>query len=131
MKKDINIPKVKDVYLAALQENIPDTDLREWNIYIINDKNTELELVIIISHGFSESKKTSTLRKTINHLPKKSFAKVETIQDNLFQFTNQFIVSFFEDNQLYDKTFTFKPNSINDKNLASIPLFQHKGILAE
>jgi hypothetical protein len=131
MKKDLHIPEVEDVHIVAVKEAIPENEYNEWNIYIVNYKNEDLDLVIIVSHGFSESAKTSTLRKTIKHLPHKSFAKLEIIQDYLFEFTNQYKVSFFIGHKLYDKTFTFKPNTITDHNLSDVPLISQKGILAE
>ncbi len=129
MKKDIEIPKVKDVYVAVVKE--PEADSSEWNVYVINDSIEDLNIVIIVSHGFTKTKKTSTLRKKIDQLPKKSYAKFEIIQEDLFALTNEFKVSFFLNNRLYDKTFIFKPNSVSEENLKDVPLIEHKGILAE
>lgn len=131
MKKDIEIPQVSDVYIAVVKEPVPETDYSEWNVYIINDKHEDLNIVITLSHGYSNTKKTSTLRKKIDHLPKKSYAKFEIIQEDLFELTNEFKVSFFQNNRLFDKTFTFRENSIGDEFLRPIPLHQQKGILAE
>jgi hypothetical protein len=131
MKKDIKIPEVKDVYIALVKEKVDNSNTSEWSVYIINTKEENLDLVIIVSEGFSKTKKTSTLRKTIKHLPQKSYAKVEILQESLIKFTNLFKVSFFKDNQIFDKTFTFQPNTIIDENLVDIPLIKNKGILAE
>lgn len=131
MKKDIQIPIVKDVYIVALQDTIEGSSSKEWNAYIINDKPIGIELVIIVSEGFSKNEKTSILRKTINFLPKKSYAKLEMIPEDLFKLENRYKVSYFEDNRLYDKTFTFKKNSIRTTALGHVPLLEKKGILAE
>jgi len=130
MKKDIEIPEVKGVFVVAIEEVIKNTNQTEWSVYLINENQVELETVIIVSEGFSASKKTSTLRKKIDKLPPKSFAKIENIQEELFGFTNQFKVSYFKDNQLFDKTFVFASKSINSENLRSISLLEKKGILA-
>ena len=45
MRKDIDIPEVKDVYIAAVFELNEDYNTHDWNIYIINDGKT------IISEG--------------------------------------------------------------------------------
>ena len=90
----------------------------------------DLEMVVIVSQGFSEQKKTSLLRKKIEKLPANSFAKVELIQPELFKLRNQFQVTFFEGNTLYDKTFTFKANSIKEGALRTIPELKKRGILA-
>jgi hypothetical protein len=129
MKKDISIPKVKDVYIAAVNAQSQDKSV-EWAVYLINDTGEDLETVIVVSEGYSETKKTSTLRKSIEKLPQKSYAKIELLQEELFEFTNKFKVSYFIGNVLYDKTFVFKPNTISSENLVSLPLIEHKGILA-
>ena len=131
MKKDIYIPEVNDVYIAAVKENIEGSDASEWNVYLINNNNLGIETVIILSEGYSKKDKTSTLRKTIPFLPKKSFAKLELLPDELLKLTNLYKVSFFANNQLLDKTYTFKHNSIKDIELTEIPLIPNKGILAQ
>lgn len=131
MKIDIDIPEVKGVYIAAIKETFPNSDASQWSVYILNNLKEDIHTLIVLSEGFSKTKKTSTLRKTITHLPEKSFAKLEILQEELFGFTNVFKVSFFKNNQLFDKTFRFLPDSINDKNSKEIPLLKAKGILAE
>ena len=131
MKKDIHIPEVKDVFIAAVKEPNESTGTSDWFAYIINNQNVGLELVIIVSEGFSKQDKTSTLRKTIQFLPEKSFAKLELIPKELFKLTNQYKVSFFDNNQLHDKSFIFDKNVIKDSALADLPLVPHKGVLAK
>lgn len=130
MRKDIQIPEVTDVEIAIAYEynDIYKTD--DWNVYIINKKEVDLEMVVIVSQGFSEQKKTSLLRKKLDKLPANSFAKVELIQPELFQLNNQFQVTFFEGNTLYDKTFTFKSNTIKEGALRTIPELKKRGVLA-
>ncbi|NVK52012.1 MAG: hypothetical protein HWD85_03680 [Flavobacteriaceae bacterium] len=129
MKKDIQIPEVTDVEMAVVYEynDIYKTD--DWNIYIINKKAIDLEMVVIVSQGFSETKTTSLLRKKIDKLPANSFAKVEFIQPELFKLNNRFQVSFFEGNTLLDKTFLFKQNTIKEGALRMIPQLNKRGIL--
>ncbi len=131
MKKDIQIPEVTNVEVAIVYEynDIYKTD--DWNVYIINNKSVDLEMVVIVSQGFSETKTTSLLRKKIDKLPANSFAKVELIQPELFKLNNRFQVTFFEGNTLYDKTFTFKANSIKEGALRMIPELQKRGVLAK
>lgn len=130
MKKDIQIPEVTNVEMAIVYEynDIYKTD--DWNVYIINNKDVDLELVVVVSQGFSETKKTSLLRKKLDKLPTNSYAKVELIQPELFALTNEFKVTFFEGNTLYDKTFTFKANSIKEGVLRMIPELNKRGVLA-
>ena len=131
MKKDIHIPKVEDVYIAVVNEYNDVYKTRDWNAYIINDKDVDLDLVIIVTSGYSENKTTSVFRKKLDTLPKKSYAKIELMQEELFALNNTFKVSFFEGNTMFDKTYTFRKNTINLKVLQSVPLMDAKGVLVK
>jgi len=131
MKKDITIPKVEGVYIAIAHEFNEDYKTHDWNAYIINDKDVELEVVLIVTTGYSEDKITSTFRKKINKLPAKSYVKIELMQEELFALNNQFKVSFFEGNTMFDKTYLFRKNSINLKVLRDIPLMDVKGVMVQ
>ena len=131
MKKDIQIPEVTGVKVAVVFEynDIYKTD--DWNVYIINEKDLAIDMVVIVSKGFDDKDQTSVMRKRLDSLPANSFAKIEMIQPELFKLNNQFQVSFFEGNQLKDKTFTFAKNSIKEGSLRMISSLQKKGILAK
>lgn len=131
MKKDIQIPKVTDVEIAVVYEynDIYKTD--DWNVYIINKKEVALEMVVIVTQGFSETKTTSLMRKKLDVLPANSFAKVELIQPELFALDNRFQVSFFEGNTLFDKTFIFKKDTVKEGSLRMISMLNKRGILAK
>ena len=131
MKKDIHIPKVEDVYIAVVNEYNDVYKTRDWNAYIINDKDVDLDLVIIVTSGYSENKTTSVFRKKLDTLPKKSYAKIELMQEELFALNNTFKVSFFEGNTMFDKKYTFRKNTINLKALQSVPLMDAKGVLVK
>lgn len=131
MKKDIHIPEVSGVQVIAVLEynDIYKTD--DWNIYILNEKEADLEMVVIVSRGFDDKDQTSVMRKKLDVLPANSFAKVELIQPELFKLNNQFQVTFFADNTLFDKTFTFAKNTIKEGNLRMISTLNKRGILAK
>ncbi|NNC50422.1 MAG: hypothetical protein HKO01_07800 [Flaviramulus sp.] len=131
MKKDIKIPKVEGVYIAVVNEYNNIYKSQDWNAYIINDKNVDLEMVLIVTSGYSEEKTTSVFRKKIDKLPKKSYAKIELMQEDLFALNNTFKVSFFEGNTMFDKTYLFRKNTINLKALQSVPLMDVKGVLVK
>lgn len=131
MKKDITIPEVTDVYVAVVNEYNDIYKTQDWNAYIINDKDVDLDMVIIVTDGYSEKKMTSIFRKKLDVLPKKSYAKIELMQEDLFALNNRFKVSFFEGNTMYDKTYVFRKNTINLKALQSIPLMEAKGVLVK
>lgn len=129
MKKDIHIPEVKDVYIAVVHDYNDDYKVYDWNAYIINDKAVDLEMVIIVTKGYSEAKKTATFRKKIEVLPAKSFAKIELLLDDVLAINNRFDVSFFENNTVFEKSFEFRKNTINENALQNIPLMDVKGVL--
>ena len=51
------------------------------------------------------------------------------MQEDVLKLNNEFKVSFFENNKLFDKTYLFRKNTINLKALQTIPLMDKKGIL--
>jgi len=131
LKKDIQIPEVTGVEMAMVYEynDIYKTD--DWNVYLINNKSVPLEMLVIVSQGFSETKTTSLLRKKLAILPANSFAKIEYIQPELFKLHNRFQVTFFEGNTLYEKTFLFKENTVKVSVLHVIDEIKKRGVLAE
>jgi len=103
----------------------------DWNVYIINNKEVDIEMVVIVSQGFSTTKTTSLLRKKVEKLPANSFAKVELIQPELFKLNNRFQVTFFEGNTLFEKTFIFKANTIKEGALRFLPELNKRGVLVK
>ena len=131
MKKDIQIPEVTGVEMAMVYEynDIYKTD--DWNVYLINYKSVPLEMLVIVSQGFSETKTTSLLRKKLAVLPANSFAKIEYIQPELFKLHNRFQVTFFEGNTLYEKTFLFQKNTVKESALDTIDEIKKQGVLGK
>ena len=131
MKKDIKIPEVTNVEMAIVYAYNDIYKTNDWNVYLINNKNIDLEMVVIVSQGFSETKTTSLLRKKVDKLPADSFAKIEFIQPELFKLNNRFQVTFFERNTLFEKTFIFKENTIKEGALRMINEIKKRGVLAD
>lgn len=131
MKKDIEIPQVKDVYVAAIKEFNEEFRSDEWNVYLINDSSKDLEMVLIVARGYDKKRETSVMRHKIERLPSKSFAKIEFIQDEVLSLNNEFRVSYFTDSKMFDKKFTFSKNSIRETALDEVPLIPKKGVLAK
>ena len=131
MKKDIIIPEISGVEMAIVFEYNSIYNTNDWNVYLINNNDTHLEMVVIVSKGFGNKKISSVMRKKIDVLDAHSFAKVEWIQPDLFKLTNQFQVSFFVKDCLYDKTFTFKENTIKEGRLGIIPELKKRGFIAK
>ncbi|MEZ4801337.1 MAG: hypothetical protein R2797_01095 [Gelidibacter sp.] len=131
MKKDIQIPKVEGVYVAVVHEYNDMYKTQDWNAYIINDKDVDLEVVLIVTSGYSDKKMTSIFRKKLDVLPKKSYAKIELMQEELLALNNEFKVTFFEGNQMFEKTYLFRKNTINERALQTIPLMDVKGVMVK
>ena len=131
MKKDINIPEVKDVHVAIVQEQHIEYKTLDWNAYIINNSDQDLETVLIVSRGYNDKKLTPVMRHTIAKLPARSYAKIEYLQEKVLELNNEFKITFFEGNQMFDKTYLFRKNTINEKALQTVPLMQLRGILVK
>lgn len=131
MKKDIENPIVKDIYIAMVYEWNAEFKTYEWNAYILNDGSTPVELVFVVSKGFHGDTKTATMRHSMEALEAKSYQKLEFVQKEVLDLTNEFFVTYYLRAKLYEKRFTFKKASVSEENLAQIPLLDKSGILAE
>lgn len=131
MKKDIEIPESKGIYLAAVREKNEESQSMEWNAYLINDSGTSIEMALIVAKGFDKMESTSTMRHSIKLLPAKSFAKIEFLQDELLRLNNQFFVTYFAGDKMYEKTFLFPKNSINEAAIKELPVIKKQGVLVK
>ena len=131
MKKDIEIPVAKDVHVAIVHEWNEEFLSKDWNAYIINNRTTPIDMVLIVSKGYDGTTKTSTMRHGIGLIAPMSFEKIELVQEEVFKLTNEFFVTFFAEDKLFERKYIFPKNSISEKNLTTIPLLEKDGILAE
>ncbi|HSJ67615.1 MAG TPA: hypothetical protein VK921_08070 [Anditalea sp.] len=131
MIKDIDFHPVTGLKLAIAKEEINGTI--EWGVYIINLNLIELTTVMITSKGYGlmdgEEKKTSTLRHMIEELGAQSIAKVESIDPALFALTNEFWVSYYILDQIFDKKFIFVAGSMDPNNIIDIAELGLQGVL--
>ena len=133
MKKDIIIPEVENVFLAVVQEWSDDFMGKVWNAYLINDSDFLIESVMVVSKAFGtingEMKKTSLLRHSFVEVPAISVVKIEMIEKSVLVLHNEFMLTFFMENKLYDKKFIFKANSINETNVEEVPILFIDGVI--
>ena len=129
MKKDIEIPEVENLFLAISQEYNIAFKSNDHYAYLINKKDADLEIVLIVSKGIDEHKETSVMRHKIEHLPARSFAKVELMLEDILALNNHFKVTFFENNRMLEKEFILKKNSIKEGALRHIDILNKRGIL--
>ncbi len=131
MRKDIEIPKVEDVHIVAIKEWDTDFTGQQWNVYLVNDREDEITTVLVMSRGKSEDRKTSILRHGLGNLKPKTASKVEFIPTEVLGFTNEYLLTFFAENKLFERNFIFEPNSISEENVVEIPILESEGILAK
>lgn len=129
MKKDIQIPTVKDVYMAVSREYNEAFKSNDYYAYLINKKEVPLEMVLIVSKGVDKEKETSVMRHKIDRLPAQSFAKVELMLEDLLVLNNHFKVTFFEENRMFEKEFILEKNSLKEGSLRHIDILNQRGIL--
>ncbi len=132
MIKDIPELIVEDVALAIVKE---ENELGEtiWNSYLINFKKDKLQAVLVTSTGYGyvneEKVNTSTLRHFLDEVAPSSFVKIEPIIEDVFGLNNEYWVSFFLHNNLYDKKFIFLAETILEENLIHIPVINKRGVM--
>lgn len=131
MKKDIEIPVAKDVHVAMIREWNKEFLDKDWNAYIINDRNTPIEMTMVVSKGYDKDRKSSTMRHGIGDMQPKSFRKIEVVQEDVLGLNNEFFVTFYADNKLYEKRFVFEKNTVKENNLVQIQLVDKEGIMAK
>lgn len=131
MKKDIDFSPVTGVKLAIAKTETESGD--DWAVYIINLNLIELKNVMITSKGYGElegeQRKTSTLRHLIEELGAQSIAKIEPIDPVVFELTNEFWVSYYILDQIFDKKFIFTPGSFHPSLQRMIPELGLEGVL--
>ena len=132
MKKDLPENLVQDIGIAVVLES-DSPQGRSWNVYLINLKDTPLQTVLISSKGYGLKDgvdvKTSVLRHSMGDVPAKGTARVEAIDEQVFGLTNEYLLSFYIGNEIYDKKYIFVPESIVETNMVRIPLLNKPGIL--
>lgn len=134
MREELLGPKVENVAVAVVQEKNEENQ-NEYNVYLLNLRDDIMEGIIITSKGYGinvttgEKIVTSTLRHCIEIMLPNEAAKIEPIVEEVFGLSNEYWVSFWVNDVMYDKKFVFVAESINEKNIKSIPILGAKGII--
>jgi len=133
MKRDIEFPKSENVFLAAILQWNNDFQEESWYVYLINQTNEDLEMVLAVSRAYgiinNEQRKTGTFRHAFDKISANSQTKIELLENNVLQLNNEFTVTYFLNGKLFDKKFVFKTNTINKKALSDIPGTDLRGVL--
>jgi hypothetical protein len=133
MKKDITIPTVENVFLAAVQEWSDDFMEKVWYVYLVNDSDFDLDSVMVVSKAFGtiegEMKKTSLLRHAFVKVPAVSVVKIELLEKNVLLLNNEFMVTFFIDSTLYDRKYIFRANTVTPDYVEEVPILFVDGVI--
>lgn len=131
MLKDIKDPVSEGVTVAAIYELSKDGEM-VWNVYVLNYKDVSIDGVLVTSKGYGELNgkdvETSTLRHFVKEIPAQSVARIEPLQEDVFALTNEYFVTYYEGNTLFERKFIFESYSISVKNTVPITFMGQNGI---
>lgn len=135
MKKDIEFLPVEGVKVA-ITHTFNEINQPEWNVVLINSNSVSISNVFVTSKGYGfdhqdNEQKTSTLRHFFSELRPESHQLIEPITNEVFHLTNEYWVSYFIGEQIYDKKFIFVPDSITEHNIIRIHQLDIEGVLHE
>ncbi|PWG80419.1 hypothetical protein [Pararcticibacter amylolyticus] len=132
MKKDLPENIVEDVAIAVVLEK-ESPEVKDWNVYLVNLKNEPIETVLVSSRGYGlkdgKEVKTSTLRHSIGNVDSREYALIEAIDEQVFGLTNEYWLSYYIGETIYDKKFIFLPESIVESNIIRIPVVNKPGVM--
>ena len=132
MKKDLPVNIVEDISIAVVLESAT-PEVKNWTVYLVNEKEVGLTNVLVSSKGYGQKDgkevKTSSLRHFLGDIPAKSSVQIEVIDTQVFGLTNEYWLSYYIDNTIFDKKYIFLPESIVDDNLSKVPLVNKPGVI--
>ncbi|KUG06204.1 hypothetical protein [Solirubrum puertoriconensis] len=136
MKEDIKFDPVEGVSVAVVPDDAASVEVGKpgWLVYLLNHNRFPLQNVIVSSNGYGvdtegHNVRTSTLRHHFSEIEEYSAVPIEPIDPALFHLNNQYWVSYYIGNQIFDKKFIFVPDSIVAENLIPISLLGREGVL--
>ena len=133
MLKDIPRVAVEDIAIAIIPKEESNDELKLWDVYILNLKESSIDNVLVSSKGYGsykgEAVKTSVLRHYLGTIEGNSYMLVEPIQHDVFGLSNEYWVSFYVNREVFDKKYVFLPESITDEYFTMIPLIERKGVM--
>ncbi len=134
MREELLGPKVEGVAFAVVQQLNEDNE-QVYYVYLMNLRDDIMEGIIVTSQGYGnnvetgEKVRTSKLRHSLEILLPNEAAKIEPIMEDVFGLSNEYWVSFWVNDDLYDKKFVFVAESISEKNMKMLPIIGEKGVM--
>lgn len=134
MREELMGPKVENIGVAVVR-HINEDQEKQYDVYLLNLREDIIEGIIITSQGYGENPttgekiKTSVLRHSLEVLLPNEAAKIEPIMEEVFGIANEYWVSFWINDQMYDKKFVFVAESISEENMRIIPVLGDEGVM--
>ena len=136
MKQDISFDPVEGVSVAIIPDEPAFTPEVQsiWQVFLLNHNPFPLQNDIINANGYGlkedgEKVRTSTLRFLFEEVPPNAAVPIEPLDSALFHLNNQYWVSYYRGDQIFDKKFIFVPDSIVADNFTHIALLDKVGVL--
>ncbi len=133
MKDELKGPKVENVSVAIVELLVENEKV--YYAYLLNLRDDIMEGIIVSTTGYGENAqtgdkiRTSTLRHCIELLLPNEAAKIEPIMPEVFGLSNEYWVSFWVNDIMYDKRFVFPAESICSENMQMINTLGQKGVI--
>ncbi len=134
MREELLGPKVENVGVAIVKQ-LNEEKETIYNVYLLNLSEYIIDEILITSRGYGvnhstgEKIKTSTLRHKLDLLMPNEVARIEPIMEDVFGIANEYWVSFYRDDKMYDKKFVFVPGTLIEENMKVIPVLGDKGVI--
>jgi len=132
MIKDLPKNEVTDIGIAVVLEEEFATE-KSWKVYLLNLKKEEIKNVLVSSKGYGpyqgEEVKTSVLRHFLGDMKPLTYKVIEAIQEDLFSINNEFLLSYYIGDTIFDKKFVFVTESVVESNFIRIPLVNKPGVM--
>lgn len=131
MKKDIEFPENNQVLMAICPGETKE-DL--WDVILINYQDQSLKNILVSSSGVginenNQKIETSTLRHFFDSIDGFQYQVIEKMDPAIFTLQNEFWVSFWIGEKLFDRNFIFVPGSLNVNHCVQIDLISKTGVL--
>lgn len=133
MKEGLLGPTVENVGFAVVEETVENEKI--YNVYLLNMRQDIMEGIIVTSTGYGENVntgervRTSTLRHCLEVLLPGEVAKIEPIMEEVFGLANEYWISFWVEDVMYDKKYVFLPETVSSAKMKLIPQLGFKGVM--
>lgn len=134
MRDELLGPKVENVGVAVVQQMNEESE-KIYNVFLLNLGKEIIDEILITSRGYGENIntgekiKTSVLRHKVDLLMPGEVVKIEPITEEVFGIANEYWVSYYSHDKMYDKKFVFLPETLMEKNMKLIPQIGDKGVM--